>query len=192
VYRAGFGVERGYPVGRWWRKKLGAIFKAYAKALNLLRLEWSCLDRDSLAEETGHINAPLLGSGAMELLDGFMVVARPALLELHRHAVAVLESSALPSELALKLLPLIVRMSGAATGGRNVERQGLEEAVTAYNSLILTGIYFARGLRLGTGLRATLDTLCGPYGPLVKRPSRCIYSVHPRYACAAHALAEAA
>jgi hypothetical protein len=192
VYRSGMDIERGYAVGRWRRTKHGSIYKSYAKARNLLRLELSCLDRDAIVTETGRVQAPLSGAGAGELIDGFMEIARTSLCELYDHAFQVLDGCHEPSDLACGLLPLAIRMSGAATGGRSVGERGRNEATNAYNALILTGHYEAAGLRLGTGLRTTLDALCGPTGPLVKHPCRCVYSVHPSYTRAGHALALAA
>jgi len=191
IYGQGASCNRGHSVARWWLRRNGPTLKAYGKAPALARAEVSCLDRVSVVQLTGAVQLPMTGDGAARLVVGYMEAALPLLASLYEHIIDVAEGALLPSELSLMLLPLLLRMTGASTGGRAVAPAGVAEFHRAYSSLILTGSFDAPGLRQGTALRRELDALCGSDGPLIKHPTRCFYTLKPSCVSAGFALAQA-
>ncbi len=197
VYRAGADGEHGYLVARWSRKRKGAGYKVYAKAPATrsdpggLREELSCQGRKALLQLGCRQHPGWRAEDVTALLVEFVTAAHPLLDILDSHVTDVLTSSVQASDLFVALSPLVLSMSGAPTGGRPTLRVQVAQLRHAFDSIVLTGQYRAKGLRKGLTMRSLLDGLCGAEGPLEKDSSLCLYTLKPQFARASRALATA-
>jgi hypothetical protein len=195
VYRVGSADGASPPITRWWRKKKGAAFKAYAKSParqdlpGCLREEVSCQGRKALKEIGCEMQTDWSREGFAALLTDFVTGALPRLDTLHDHVAMVLAGSARPADLFASLSPMVLPMAGITTGGRPTSIEQLAELRHAFDCLVLTGQYRARGLKKGLTLRSILDSLCRPEGPLEKHPTLCLYTVKPQFVRASRDLA---
>ena len=195
VYLAGVAGEQGYPVARWWKKRKGAAYKVYAKAPvtqkhpGALREEVSCQGRKALQQLGCGQRPGWTSEDVIALLEEFITATLPLLNTLDTHVMDVMDSSTQPSDLFVALSPLILAMGGAPSGGRPTSREQVAQLRHAFDSIVLTGQYRAKGLKKGLTIRSLLDGLCDAEGPLEKHPSICLYTLKPQFIRASRALA---
>lgn len=195
VYRAGAAGQNGFPVARWWRRRKGVAYKVYAKAPATqvqpggLREEVSAQGRKALQQLGCGQRSGWTGEDVIALLHEFVTAALPLLDTLDTHVTDVLGSSMQPSDFIVALSPLVPAMSGQPTGGRPTSREQIAQLRQAFDSLVLTGQYRAKGLKKGLTIRSLLDGLCEAEGPLEKHRSICLYTLKPHFIRASRALA---
>jgi hypothetical protein len=177
----------GLPVMRWYRTLTGHACKAYGKWEGLMRAEVACEDRDAVFQLLKERPiAEIGGAECIGLLLAFGRAAEPCLAELVDHIDRAASAGQSISDLivAIKLLvDLASRENGAK--GRPSNVASIAAARHALDALLTTGVICAKGHRLGTAFRTTLDRLAAPRGPLVRQGHHAIYTLRPEFAAAA-------
>lgn len=180
------GDRAGLPVVRYWLKNKGPAYKAYAKLVDLLRLEISCLNHKTVkslvpqgADRTNEITA----SEAADLVLAFARAAEPELAKLRDHANAVRQGSAPLTELINAIQPLLDFASGKRIGaGRPANDKTKAAAQAAFNALLYSGKIVLSTIGRIPSLRECLNDLCANDGPLIREGYHAIYVLNPKYA----------
>lgn len=173
VYRQGVSTSDGIPVVRFRLSKSRADLKVYGKTHGLMRHEVSCLTRDAVVTITGRERGEDIGGDtAFDLVQSFMERASPLLMDLLRHVDEIRSELVSPARLIVELPSLVELILGKNSWSADAE--------TAWNSLVLTGVYDAKSKRKGTILRDVLESLTGPDGSLQHGARPTLYHLHPR------------
>lgn len=193
VYRTNCTWPDEGPTVRWWFMRTGFTVKVYAKTRTVVRIEVSAADRAQVIKLGCGLSRGDIGEAdARALIADFREKAGTVLSSAVRHVVAALASTQSIWELQVALLPLTrLAAGGAAAAGRPPGEGAVEAAREALEAIFSCGLYVCQH-RKGHAIRACLDGLSGPGGPLVREGWRSAYTLAPQFARAASTLVRSA